>query len=128
MFLEILQNSQENTCARVSFLKDSDTGVFLWTLRNFYEHTFYKTPLGHCFWSFVIAVSVRYKRDLVNQRISHKVLYKLFIVTLREQGNKFFVDCGFGLNCKTRTLFWTQSNIYDEGADTGVFLWILQNF
>ena len=41
-FLEILQNSQENTCARVSFLikvqasglqlylkRDSDTGVFL---------------------------------------------------------------------------------------------------
>ena len=43
MFLEISQNSQENTCARVSFLiklqpsglriylkRDSGTGVFLW--------------------------------------------------------------------------------------------------
>ena len=30
VFLEILQNSQENTCA----------GVFLWILRNFQEHLF----------------------------------------------------------------------------------------
>ena len=48
VFLEISQNSQENTCASVSFLikllawglqlylkSDSGTGVFLWILRNF---------------------------------------------------------------------------------------------
>ena len=44
MFLEILQNSQENTCARASFLvklqfikkeTDSGKGAFLWILRNF---------------------------------------------------------------------------------------------
>ena len=46
VFLEILQNSQENTCARVSFLiklqasatllkRDSDTVVFLWIFQNF---------------------------------------------------------------------------------------------
>ena len=47
VFLEILQNSQENTCARVSFLIklqadacnfteiNSGPGVFLWILRNF---------------------------------------------------------------------------------------------
>ena len=37
-FLEISQNSQENTCARVSFLiklQTSGTGVFLWILWNF---------------------------------------------------------------------------------------------
>ena len=35
VFLDIPQNSQENTCARVSFLIDSPgTGVFLWILRN----------------------------------------------------------------------------------------------
>ena len=46
----------ENTYARVSFLiklqtacnlikkRDSDTGVFLRILRNFYEYLFYKTP------------------------------------------------------------------------------------
>ena len=43
--LEISQNSQKNTCARVSFLiklqawglkkRDSGTGVFLWILPNF---------------------------------------------------------------------------------------------
>ena len=48
VFLEIPQNSQENTCTRVSFFnkvaggacnfikkRDSGTGVFLWILRNF---------------------------------------------------------------------------------------------
>ena len=47
VFLEISQNSQENTCAKVSFLRfqvsglqlylkrDSGTGVFLWILLNF---------------------------------------------------------------------------------------------
>ena len=35
VFLKISQNSQENTCARVSFLK------ILW---NFLEHLFYRTP------------------------------------------------------------------------------------
>ena len=42
VFLEISQNSQENTCVRVSFLmklqaffnKDSGTGDFLWILWN----------------------------------------------------------------------------------------------
>ena len=43
MLLNISQNSQENTCARVSFIiklqlyekRDSGTGVFLWILQNF---------------------------------------------------------------------------------------------
>ena len=40
VFLEISQNSQENTCARVPFLIklqawDSCTGVLLWILWNF---------------------------------------------------------------------------------------------
>ena len=42
MFLEISQNPQKNTCARVSFLitlqaykRVSGTGFFLWILRNF---------------------------------------------------------------------------------------------
>ena len=38
VFLEISQNSQENTCARVSF-------NFLWLLGNFWEHILYRTPL-----------------------------------------------------------------------------------
>ena len=52
VFLEISQNSQENICARVSFLiklqvsglqlywkRGSGTGIFLWILRNF-KNTF----------------------------------------------------------------------------------------
>ena len=62
MFLEISQNSQENTCARVSLLiklqasslqlyqiRDSNTGVSLWILWNFLEHLFYRTPMDDCF-------------------------------------------------------------------------------
>ena len=58
MFLEISQNSQENPCARVSFLiklqasglqlyykRDSGTGIFTWLLWNFKEHLFYRIPL-----------------------------------------------------------------------------------
>ena len=49
VFLEISKNSQESTCARVSFLIKlqawgSGTGVLLWILRNFSENLFYKTP------------------------------------------------------------------------------------
>ena len=33
--------------------KDTGTGVFLWILRNFKEHLFYKTPPGDCFWKLL---------------------------------------------------------------------------
>ena len=57
MFLEISQNSQENTSARTSFLIqlqawDSGTGVFLWVLRNFWEYLFYRRPLDDSFCRF----------------------------------------------------------------------------
>ena len=76
MFLEISQNSQENTCGRVSFLiersatllkKDSSTGVFLWILRNFEEHLFYRTPPGDYF---------RIKSDIRNQWFHDKSFAK----------------------------------------------------
>ena len=64
LYLEISQNSQENTCIRASFLiklqgsglqlyqkRNSGTGVFQWILRNFWEHPFYRTPPGNFFWS-----------------------------------------------------------------------------
>ena len=54
VFLKFLQNSEENTCARVSFRqicgpvalwkRDSGADVFLWIFRNFQEHLFYRTP------------------------------------------------------------------------------------
>ena len=52
--LRNLQNSQENTCARVSFLKKLQkvfkkvSGFFLWILGKFQEHLFYRTP-DDCF-------------------------------------------------------------------------------
>ena len=49
---EISQNSQENTCARVSATlskRDSGTGVFPWILRNFYNHLFLQHTSGGCF-------------------------------------------------------------------------------
>ena len=62
MFLKILQNSQENTCAKVSFLiklqapnlqfylkKDSSAGVFPWILRDFYKYLFCRTYANDCF-------------------------------------------------------------------------------
>ena len=70
VFLEILQNSQESTCARVSFFKKKDSGtdvflclrpatffkkrdsstcVFLWILQNFLEHLFLQNTSGGCF-------------------------------------------------------------------------------
>ena len=49
--LEILQNSQENICARASFLKklQAGTGVFLWILRNFYVQVFLQDTSSGCF-------------------------------------------------------------------------------
>ena len=53
MFLEISQNSQENTCARVFFLnkvffkkRGSGTGVFLWILRNYLRTLFLQNTSG----------------------------------------------------------------------------------
>ena len=82
VFLEISQNSQENTCTRASFLiklqvwgqslffnnvaglrpatllkKASGTGVFLWILWNFQEHISFQNASGGCFSTFIAYVS-----------------------------------------------------------------------
>ena len=49
VFLEILQYSEENTSAKVSFLIElqalgTGTGVYLWILQNLQEHLFYRIP------------------------------------------------------------------------------------
>ena len=62
VFLEIWQNSQESTCARVSFLiklqacnlieKETLAHVFPYKfLQNFEEHLFLQNTSGGCFWS-----------------------------------------------------------------------------
>ena len=45
VFLRISQNSQENTCARLS-----GTGVFLWILRKFSRTPFLQNTSGGCFY------------------------------------------------------------------------------
>ena len=59
MFVGVsVKHSQENTYVGVSFLikllawrpatllkRDSNTLAFLWILRNFYDHLFFRTPL-----------------------------------------------------------------------------------
>ena len=60
VFLKIWQYSQKNTCVGVYFRwscrpeglhfywrKDSNTGFFLWILRNYWEQFFYRTPSVH---------------------------------------------------------------------------------
>ena len=52
LFLNFFEYSLENTCAGVSlFLRDSNTGVFLWVLRNFQERLFWRTSTNDCFWN-----------------------------------------------------------------------------
>ena len=63
MFVKFLQISQENTCVGVSLTKlqafgsgtllkrDSNTGVFLWNLQNFYERLFWRTFANDYFWA-----------------------------------------------------------------------------
>ena len=68
VFLKILQNLQENTCARVSFfnkvagprpatLSKKKSGTDVSKCYEFSEISkntnFYRTPLGDCFWMYV---------------------------------------------------------------------------
>ena len=48
VLLNFFQNSQENTCSRVSFLiklQESCTDLSLWYLRNFLQNTFFTEQL-----------------------------------------------------------------------------------
>ena len=68
VFLQISQNSQENTHAGVSLIKlqicsvwpyqkkDSGTGIFLWMSLNFSKHLFYRTPSAGCFCTIICSV------------------------------------------------------------------------
>ena len=66
LYLEISQNSQESTCAKVSFLiklqasglqrywkRDFYKGIFLWILRNLQKHLPYRISPDDCFCVFV---------------------------------------------------------------------------
>ena len=53
MFLKTVQNSEENTCARVSFFNKVDD-LQAATLLNFYLHLFYRTPPDSCLCSLTV--------------------------------------------------------------------------
>ena len=54
-FLKNLQFSLES-CRPATLLKtDSNTGVFLWILRDFYKHLFRRRSANGCFWVFKTA-------------------------------------------------------------------------
>ena len=66
LFLKISQHSLENTCIGVSFYKvavlrtatllniDSSTGAFQRILRNFWDHSLWKTSANGCFCCFEV--------------------------------------------------------------------------
>ena len=57
-FCTILQNSQENTCAGVLFLKERfQHRCFLWIYQHFAKHLLLKTPPGNCFCKFQLFIS-----------------------------------------------------------------------
>ena len=75
--LKVLQNSQENTCLRVSFLlklkasglklylkRDSGTDVFLWILRNFYKHPFLQNTSGSSFFTILFECQIKGSKEL----------------------------------------------------------------
>ena len=77
MFLKTSQNSQENTCARVSFLIKLQASacnfikkVTLWhrcfpvNYANFLRIPFYKTPPGDCFCPYSCEVFVKYSQSI----------------------------------------------------------------
>ena len=82
VFLESSQNSQENTCARVSFsIKlqasgDSGTGVFLWILRNFLEHLFLQNTSSDCFCKTIFSGLFLFHKTPWEHSLSLSVLQK----------------------------------------------------
>ena len=46
LFIIKLQGSRSAALLK----RDSNTGAFLWILRNFWKHLVYRTPPGGCFW------------------------------------------------------------------------------
>ena len=87
MFLQILQNSQENTCIRL-LKRNSGTGIFLWILRNFWEKLFYGKPLGDCFCrSNDWLTSILYK--------SGTLLAKLFVKSIHTPFFHYFLTIIF---------------------------------
>ena len=47
--------------------RHSGTGVFLWILRNFLDHLFYRTPLDDCFWKLKRFSNYEFKLNKISE-------------------------------------------------------------
>ena len=96
LFLKTSQHSQES-CRPATLLKrDSNTGFFLWILRNFQEHLFWRTSVNHCLWFFKKATEHQFNQDLGTYKflgkklihVKYKVSYVLNYLKFLRQGTK----------------------------------------
>ena len=90
VFLKILQNSQENTCARVLFNKlhwkrDYGTGVFLWILRNYKQHPLTEHLLTAAFVNITKTQKLTGKLEACN---SFAILHDVLIIVTSK---KYFI-------------------------------------
>ena len=134
VFLEISQNSHENTCARISFLIKRVPATllknrlrhmcFLWILQIFYEHLIYRTLLGDCFcpfyslffWWFsstptyyIAKKTVSYQKDKMQPQILSKFCHRCNSTSL---GTLWFLVM-LNINSKTiKKIPW--GNIHDR--------------
>ena len=106
LFSKIWQWSQEYTYVGVSFNHDcnfvkrnSNTGVFLWILRNFEEHIFYRTSPGDCFWKHSWVVT----NLSVARIITKQLLWRLTWTCSRN----CYQLAETGRWCTTRFISWT---------------------
>ena len=106
MFLEISQNSQENTCARDTFnlKRVSCTDVF----GNSQEHLFYRTPQLDCFWRPLHSLpffqgNSKFKTEKkISRIIDFALLFNLFVnLNFVMYFFLFFIIC-----VKYMTQFW----------------------
>ena len=107
MFSKISQNSQQNTCARVSFLI---SGVFLWILRNFLEHIFLQSTFG---WLLL----KHWKSCFAHRTYFGAVLFSVYnfkgcyteAVVQRCSVKKVFLKISQNIHRK-RSVLWVQKN------------------
>ena len=108
VFLEIQQNSQENTCGRDSFL----IKLQAWggNLRNFQGHLFYRIHPGDCFWyknNFSYNCNQRNKKKI--KKIKETKRNPIAIKWTAKAKTCYFSLCRF-LN-DTALSLWTESVI-----------------
>ena len=70
--MESLFNNVFNFFFNNFFVKNSDPGFFLWVLRNFWEHFFYRILPGDCFWIGLIVKIFNYMSLIFfNLKLNH---------------------------------------------------------